>query len=163
MQKITLYLWFEDKAEEAAKFYVSIFNNAKILHTSYYPEAAEKVAGKPAGSVMTVEFQLEGQKFIALNGGKVPGFEFTSAISLLVNCESQVEIDKLWNKLSAVPEAEQCGWLQDKYGITWQIVPQVLGEMLSDANPAKVEKVTAAFLKMKKFDIAVLESAYREA
>jgi predicted 3-demethylubiquinone-9 3-methyltransferase (glyoxalase superfamily) len=159
MQKITPYLWFDNEAGEAADFYVSVFSDSKINSTSYYPEAAEGVSGKAAGSVMTVEFQLEGQNFVALNGGKVPGFEFTSAISLLVSCETQEEIDSLWSSLSAVPEAEQCGWLKDKFGITWQIVPSVLGKLLQDPDKAKVERVTAAFLKMKKFDIAELKRA----
>lgn len=160
MQKITPYLWFNDQAEEAANFYVGVFNNSKIKSIVRYPEAAQEVSGKAPGSVMTIEFQLEGQDFIALNGGQVPGFEFSPAISLLVSCETQAEIDKLWSNLSAVPQAEQCGWLKDKYGITWQIVPTVLGKMLSDPDKAKVERVTGAFLQMKKFDIQKLKQAY---
>jgi len=160
MQKITPHLWFEDQAEEAANFYVSLFNNSRITSIARYPDAAQEVSGKAPGSVMTVEFQLEGQDFLALNGGKVPGFEFTSAISFLVSCETQDEIDKLWDAMSAVAEAEQCGWLKDKYGITWQIVPSILSKMLSDPDKSKVERVTKEFLQMKKFDIEKLKQAY---
>ncbi len=162
MQKITPFLWFEDKAEEAAKYYTSVFKNAKINKTTYYPAAAEEVSGKPKGSVMTVEFELNGEHFTALNGGKVPGFEFSPAISFVVSCDDQAEIDRLWGELSTVPEAEQCGWCKDKYGITWQIVPTALDKMLSDPDPAKVERVTAAFMPMKKLDIAKLETAYNQ-
>lgn len=158
MQKITPFLWFDDKAEEAAKFYVSIFKNSKIVNIARYPEAAEEVSGRPAGSVMTVLFEIEGQQFMALNGG--PVFKFNEAISFVVNCDSQKEIDYYWEKLSADPDAEQCGWLKDKYGLSWQIVPAVLEELLSDKDPKKVEAVTAAFLKMKKFDIEGLKKAY---
>ena len=160
MQKITPHLWFEDQAEEAANFYVSLFNDSRITSIARYPDAAQEVSGKAPGSVMTVEFQLEGQDFLALNGGKVPGFEFTSAISFLVSCETQDEIDKLWDAMSAVAEAEQCGWLKDKYGITWQIVPSILSKMLSDPDKSKVERVTKEFLQMKKFDIEKLKQAY---
>src|SRR5687767_5391958 len=121
MQKITPCLWFDDKAEEAVNFYLSIFKNGKILNLTRYDEAGAKVSGQAAGSVMTIEFELFGQKFMALNGG--PIFKFTEAISLMVNCETQAEVDELWQKLSAVPESEQCGWLKDKYGLSWQIVP----------------------------------------
>lgn len=159
MQKISPYLWFKEGAEEAAAHYVSLFANAKITSTSYYPEASVEVSGKPAGSVMTVEFELEGQRFIALNGGDVPGFTFSPAISLMVSCETQDEIDRLWEGLSAVPEAEQCGWARDKYGVTWQIVPTVLYELLSSGDQVQTERVTAAFLKMKKFNIAALRQA----
>lgn len=158
-QKITPFLWFENQAEEAANFYVSVFKNSKIKKVVRYPEAAEAVSGKPKGSVMTVEFELEGMDFVALNGGVVPGFNFSPAISFVINCETQEEIDHLWEKLSADPTAEQCGWLKDKFGVTWQIVPNVLGEMLEDPDPEKVERVTAAFLKMKKFDIEALKQA----
>jgi predicted 3-demethylubiquinone-9 3-methyltransferase (glyoxalase superfamily) len=160
MQKIVPHLWFDSSAQEAAEYYVSVFNDAKILNIARYPEAAEEVSGKTPGSVMTVEFEIEGQRFLALNGGKIPGFEFTPAISFLINCETQEEIDRLWEKLSAVPEAEQCGWCQDKFGITWQVVPTLLSQLLSDSDKAKVERVTGAFLKMKKFDIAALQAAY---
>jgi len=161
MPKLHPFLWFEDKAEEAANYYVSVFKNSKIHSIVRYPEAAEKVSGRTAGSVMTVDLELEGEHFAFLNGGKVPGFEFSSAISFVVNCEDQAEIDHYWEKLSAVPEAEQCGWCKDKFGVTWQIVPKVLNEMLSDSDQAKVERVTACFMPMKKFNIAELEKAYK--
>lgn len=160
MQKIVPCLWFDDKAEEAVNFYVSLFKNSKILNVTKYPEAAQEVSGKLPGSVMTVSFQIEGQEFLALNGG--PIFKFTEAISFIVNCETQEEIDNLWENLSAVPESEQCGWLKDKYGVSWQIAPTELGEMLSDSDPKKVEAVTVAFLPMKKLDIAELKKAYEE-
>lgn len=161
MQKITPFLWFDTQAEDAANYYISVFKNSKINTIVRYPESAEAVAGKPAGSVMTVEFELEGEAFSALNGGKVPGFEFSSAISFVVICDNQEEIDHYWEKLSAVPEAEQCGWCKDKFGVTWQVVPKVLNEMLSDPDQAKVERVTACFMPMKKFDIVELEKAYK--
>lgn len=159
MHSIAPYLWFDNQAEEAAKYYVSVFNNSKIVSTSYYPEASEEISGKPKGSVMTVEFEIKGQCFVALNGGQIPGFEFTPAISFLVTCDTQEEIDHIWKSLSTVPEAEQCGWCRDQFGITWQVVPSVLSKLLSSPDPAKVEKVTAAFLKMKKFNIQALEEA----
>lgn len=161
IQKITPHLWFDDKAEEAANFYVSVFSarggDSKITNIARYPEAAEEVSGRPAGSVMTVEFLLAGQKFMALNGG--PIFKFNESISFMVSCETQEEIDYFWEKLSAVPESEQCGWLKDKFGLSWQIVPAALGELISNPDPAKAEKVTAAFLKMKKFNIEELKKA----
>lgn len=156
MQKITPFLWFEKGAETAAEYYVSVFPNSKIKTTVKYPEAAEQVSGQKAGSVMTVEFELDGMIFTALNGGPVDGFKFSPATSFVVPCATQEEIDHLWEKLSAVPEAEQCGWCTDKFGITWQIVPKVLGELL--AGP-KAEQLTKAFLQMKKFDIAKLQEA----
>jgi predicted 3-demethylubiquinone-9 3-methyltransferase (glyoxalase superfamily) len=172
-QKITPFLWFDSQAEDAANYYVSVFSaqgrsasggkNAKIKKIVNYPKAAEKDAGKPAGSVMTVEFEIEGMTFVALNGGKVSDFTFSPATSFVVNCETQEEIDHLWEKLSATPEAEQCGWCKDKFGVTWQIVPTVLNEMLSDTNTAKVEAVTKVFMQMKKFDIAKLKTAYDNA
>lgn len=157
-QKITPFLWFDNQAEEAANFYVSIFPNSKIGTVARYDEAGAKASGRPEGSVMTIEFQLEGQEFVALNGG--PVFKFSPAISFVVNCETQEEVDGLWGKLSAVKEAEQCGWLQDKYGVSWQIIPKVLGEMLSDKDPKKTGRVMQAMLQMKKIDIAKLEEAY---
>jgi len=160
VQKITPHLWFDSNAEEAADYYVSLFNDAKIVTVARYPEAGQEITGKAPGSVMTVAFQLEGQDFLALNGGKIPGFEFSPAISLLVSCESQEEIDKLWAGLSAVPEAEQCGWCTDKFGVTWQVTPTLLSEMLADPDKAKVERAMTAFMKMKKFDIAALQAAY---
>jgi predicted 3-demethylubiquinone-9 3-methyltransferase (glyoxalase superfamily) len=160
MQKIVPHLWFDSNAEEAANYYVGLFKEAKIVSIGRYPESGQEITHKAPGSVMTVAFQLEGQDFLALNGGKIPGFEFSPAISLLISCDSQEEIDVLWEGLSAVPEAEQCGWCQDKFGVTWQVTPRVLSEMLTDTDQAKVERVTAAFMKMKKFDLAALEAAY---
>lgn len=156
MQKITPFLWFDDKAEEAAKFYVSIFRNSRIVDVARYGEAGAKVSGRPKGSVMTVAFELEGQPFVALNGG--PIFTFSPAISLVVNCETQQELDDLWEKLSAGGEKEECGWLKDKYGVSWQIVPSVIGELMSD--PARSDSVMQALLQMKKLDIAGLKQAY---
>jgi predicted 3-demethylubiquinone-9 3-methyltransferase (glyoxalase superfamily) len=159
-QKITPFLWFNTEAEDAAKYYVSVFKDGKIKTIQKYPEAAEEVSGMPAGSVMTVEFEIEGMTFVGLNGGLVEGFKFSPATSFVINCESQEEIDHFWEKLSAHPEAEQCGWCMDKFGITWQIVPAVLNELLSNSDSAKVERVTKAFMQMKKFDISELEKAY---
>lgn len=153
MQKIITYLWFNDNAEEAVNFYISIFKHSKIIHTSRYPEGIPGMAGK----LMVANFQLEGQEFIALNGG--PQFKFTEAISLLVNCETQQEVDTLWNKLSAGGEEQQCGWLKDKYGLSWQIIPTALGQLLGDPNPRKSQSVMQAMLKMKKIDIAELKRA----
>lgn len=159
-QKITPFLWFVKGAEDAAEYYVSVFKNSKIKTIQKYPKEAEAVAGMPAGSVMTVEFELDGMTFVGLNGGPVEGFKFSPANSYAVYCETQEEIDHLWEKLSAVPEAEQCGWCQDKFGVTWQIVPADLNKLLSDSDPVKVGRVTAAFMQMKKFNIAKLQEAY---
>jgi predicted 3-demethylubiquinone-9 3-methyltransferase (glyoxalase superfamily) len=158
MQKITPDLWFDNSAEEAAKFYTSIFKNSKIIHIAHYGEAAAKVSGRPKGTVMIVIFELEGQRFMALNGG--PIFKFSPAISFLVNCETQEEVDELWEKLSEGGEKEQCGWLKDKYGVSWQIVPNALGEMLQDKDAKKSERVMEAMLQMKKIDIDSLKKAY---
>ena len=158
MQKITPCLWFDDKAEEAVNFYVSIFKNSKIGSIARYGEAGAEVSGRPKGTVMTVAFQLEGQEFLALNGG--PIFKFTEAISFIVNCETQEEIDRMWEKLSAGGEKGRCGWLKDKYGLSWQIVPPVLGEMLQDKNALKSERVMKAMLQMKKIDVKALKDAY---
>jgi len=157
MQKITPFLWFNDNAEEAVKFYTSIFKNSKIGKIARYGEEGEKIAGRPKGSVMTVEFQLEGQQFIALNGG--PIFKFTEAISFVVNCETQEEVDYYWEKLSQGGKEVQCGWLKDKYGLSWQIVPTVLGELLSGKDAAKAQRVMQAMLKMVKLDIKKLKQA----
>ncbi len=157
MQKITPFLWFDDNAEEAVKFYTSIFKNSKIGKIARYDKAGEKVAGRPAGSVMTVEFQLEGQEFVALNGG--PHFKFTEAISFVVNCETQEEVDYYWEKLSEEGKEVQCGWLKDKFGVSWQIVPTILGELLSDKDAAKSQRVMQAMLKMVKLDIKKLKQA----
>src|SRR5712671_3590803 len=153
-QKITTFLWFDGKAEEAANHYVSIFKNSKILGIARYGDAGPG----PKGSVMTVQFQLEGQEFIALNGG--PQFKFTEAISQVVNCETQKEVDELWSKLGAGGEQGPCGWLKDKFGLSWQIVPTALGRMMQDKDPKKAKRVMEAMLQMKKMDIARLEQAY---
>ena len=153
-QKITPYLWFDQEAEEAATFYVSIFKNSKILRPSHYGEEGPGAQG----TVMTVTFELEGLKFIALNGG--PHFTFTPAISFFVDCATQDEVDDLWTKLSAGGETGQCGWLKDKFGLSWQIVPSILGDLLQDADDAKASNVMKAMLQMKKLDIAGLQAAY---
>lgn len=152
-QKITPFLWFDDKAEEAAHFYVSIFKNSKILNVARYGESGPG----PKGSVMTVSFELEGQQFTALNGG--PQFKFTEAISFVVNCETQEEVDEFWKKLSAGGEASRCGWLYDKYGLAWQIVPIVLFELVDEKDPQKANRVMQALLQMDKLDIKALKGA----
>ena len=154
MQKITPFLWFENQAEEAANFYASVFKNSKIGKISRYGEAGPG----PEGSVMVVSFQLEGEEFLALNGG--PLFKFTEAISLSVNCETQEEVDELWEKLSEGGEKGRCGWLKDRYGLSWQINPGVLGEMLSDEDAGKAKRVMEAMLQMDKIDIGKLKQAY---
>jgi predicted 3-demethylubiquinone-9 3-methyltransferase (glyoxalase superfamily) len=158
MQKITPFLWFDDKAEEAANFYVSIFKNSKIGSIARYGDEGAAVSGRPKGSVMTVSFQLDGQEFTALNGG--PIFKFTEAISFVVNCKTQEEVDKLWENLSAGGSESQCGWLKDKYGLSWQIVPTVVVEMLKDRDAAKSKRVMQAILQMHKLDIKVLQQVY---
>ncbi len=160
MQKITPFLWFSDNAEEAVRVYVSIFKNSKIGKIARYDEAGEKIAGRPAGSVMTVEFQLEGEDFVALNGG--PMFKFTEAISFVVNCETQEEVDYYWKKLSAGGKDVQCGWLKDKFGLSWQIVPTILPELLSDKDAAKSQRVMQAMLEMVKLDIKKLKQAAKQ-
>ena len=157
-QKITTFLWFDGQAEEAAQHYVSIFKNSRIIGTTRYDEEASKAAGRPKGSVMTVEFELDGQRFTALNGG--PHFKFTEAISLVVHCENQKEVDHFWEKLSAGGEEVQCGWLKDRYGLSWQVVPDVMLEMLQSKDPEKSSRAMAAMLTMKKLDIAALTKAY---
>jgi predicted 3-demethylubiquinone-9 3-methyltransferase (glyoxalase superfamily) len=159
MQKIAPFLWFDNQAEEAAKFYTSIFKNSKITDTALYGEAGAKVSGRAKGSVMTVSFELDGQEFTALNGG--PLFKFTEAVSFVVNCKTQKEVDELWEKLSAGGEKSQCGWLKDKYGLSWQIVPTILTEMLEDKDPKRSERVMQAMLKMAKLDIETLKHAYQ--
>lgn len=153
-QRITNCLWFDGQAEEAAKFYVSIFKDSKIVNVARFPEGTHR----PKGSVMLVEFQIGGQEFQALNGG--PHFKFTPAISMSVNCETQHEVDELWEKLTAGGEEVQCGWLTDKFGLSWQIVPTVLPKMMQDEDPEKAKRVTQAMLQMKKIDIAALKRAY---
>jgi predicted 3-demethylubiquinone-9 3-methyltransferase (glyoxalase superfamily) len=155
MQKITTFLWFNDQAEEAANFYVSIFKNSKILDIARFGEAGPG----PKGSVKLVTFQLEGQEFMALNGG--PHFTFTPAISLFVNCETQAEVDDLWAKLTAGGKEVQCGWLQDKFGLSWQIVPKAFFDLMQDKDPVKSQRVVKAMLQMIKFDIEGLQRAYR--
>jgi predicted 3-demethylubiquinone-9 3-methyltransferase (glyoxalase superfamily) len=155
MQRITPFLWYDDKAEEAANFYVSIFKNSKVLSVTRYGEAGPGAKG----AVMIVEFQLEGQEFVALNAG--PRFKFTEAISFVVNCKTQEEVDYFWEKLTADGGAEsQCGWLKDKYGLSWQIVPTVLGELMQDKDTEKSQRVMKAMLQMKKIDIRTLKQAY---
>jgi predicted 3-demethylubiquinone-9 3-methyltransferase (glyoxalase superfamily) len=155
MQKITPFLWFDSQAEEAATFYTSLFKNSKITGISRYGEAGPE----PKGAVMTVNFELDGQKFIALNGG--PVFNFTPAISLFVNCETQGEVDDLWEKLSAGGEKSRCGWLKDKYGVSWQIIPTALSKLMGDPDRKKAGQVMKAMLQMDKIDIKRLEEAYR--
>jgi predicted 3-demethylubiquinone-9 3-methyltransferase (glyoxalase superfamily) len=155
MQKITPFLWFDNQAEEAANFYVSIFKNSKIETISRYGDAGPG----PKGSVMIVQFQLEGQHFTALNGG--PIFSFTPAVSLLVDCQTQDEVDELWQKLSAGGKPDRCGWLKDKYGLSWQIVPSALGKLMSDPDPKKSKRVMQAMLQMDKIDINRLQQAYQ--
>jgi len=161
IQKVSPFLWFDKDAEEAAKFYTSIFKKSRILGVTRYDEAGSKASGIPKGDVMTVAFQLEGQNFTALNGG--PVFKFSPAVSFVVSCKDQKEIDHFWNKLSKGGKENQCGWLDDKFGVTWQIVPTVLTKMLQDKDKEKVGRVTEALLKMTKFHIATLKQAYRGA
>ncbi len=158
MQKLTTCLWFDHQAEEAAKFYVSIFKNSKIGAISHYGEEAAKAAGIPKGSVMTVNFTLDGQQFMGLNGG--PTFKFTSAISFMVNCKDQKELDRFWSKLSAGGEILECGWLKDKYGLSWQIVPAAIGKWMSGKDPKRSGRAMHALLQMKKLDIKTLQQAY---
>jgi len=153
-QKITTFLWFDDNAEEAVNHYTSIFKNSQVLEVSRFGEAGPG----PKGSVMTIRFRLDGVEFIALNGG--PLFKFTEAISLAVTCETQAEVDELWDKLSAGGEEVQCGWLKDKFGLSWQIVPAVLPKLLSDPDPEKSKRVTQVLFQMKKIDIARLKQAH---
>lgn len=154
MQKITPFLWFDGEAEEAMKFYTSIFKNSKIGSVTRYGDAGPG----PKGTVMSATFELEGQKFMALNGG--PLFKFTEAISFFVNCETQQEVDELWEKLSAGGEKSRCGWLKDKYGLSWQIIPSALGELLGDKDPEKSKRVMKAMLQMDKIDIEGLKRAH---
>ena len=162
MPKITPCLWFDNQAEEAVNFYVSIFKNSKVGSITRYGEEGYEIHGRPAGTVMTVEFQLEGQGFVALNGG--PVFKFNEAISFQVHCKTQEEVDHYWEKLSKGGDknAQQCGWLKDKYSVSWQIVPTVLPKMLQDKDAKKSERVMKALLQMKKLDIERLEQAYEQ-
>ena len=154
MQRITPFLWFDGNAEEATNFYVSIFKNSKVLSVRRYGEAGPG----PKGTVMTTTFQLDGQEFYALNGG--PHFTFSPAVSFFVNCETQEEVDELWEKLSAGGKTNQCGWLDDKFGLSWQIIPSILGKLLEDKDPSKSQRVMQAMLQMKKIDIQGLQRAY---
>lgn len=158
-QRIAPCLWFDDQAEEAAAFYVSVFKNSKVVSVSRYGKAGQDIHKRPVGSVMTVAFELDGQAFTALNGG--PVFRFNEAVSLQVNCSNQDEVDYYWDKLSkgGDPKAQQCGWLKDQYGLSWQIVPTVLPEMLKDHESPKAQRAMAAMLRMKKIDIRELERA----
>jgi predicted 3-demethylubiquinone-9 3-methyltransferase (glyoxalase superfamily) len=156
-QKITPCLWFDTEAEAAANHYVSIFKNSKIVKIGRYGKEGKEIHGKQAGSVMAVEFEIEGQKFVGLNGG--PQFKFDEAISFQITCETQAEIDHFWSKLTAGGKEVQCGWLKDKFGLSWQVVPRVLPELLGNANAEKADRVMKAMLQMKKFDIAALQKA----
>lgn len=157
MQKITPFLWFNDNAEEAVKFYCSIFKNSKTQKITHYDESSAKAAGRPKGSVLTIHFQIEGQDFVALNGG--PIFKFTEAVSFSVDCKTQEEVDYFWEKLSAGGEKSRCSWLKDKFGVSWQVVPTILHELLQDKDPAKSSRVMQALLQMDKVDIAKLKEA----
>ena len=161
MKDLTPCLWFDNEAEEAAKFYTGIFKDSKIHSIVRYPHAAENASGKPAGSVMTVEFEVNGQRFMALNGG--PEFKFSEAVSFMVPCKDQKEIDYYWQRLTDGGEESVCGWLKDRYGLSWQVVPEHLSDMMESDDPQKVEAVTGAFMQMKKLDIATLEQAYKAA
>jgi predicted 3-demethylubiquinone-9 3-methyltransferase (glyoxalase superfamily) len=154
MQKISPFLWFDGNAEEAVNLYVSVFENSKITSTSRYIEGSPG----PAGEVMTIGFELEGQQFTALNGGSQ--FKFNESISFFVNCENQEEVDRLWDKLTAGGEESQCGWLVDRFGVSWQIIPTALGELLGDSDPQKAGRVMQAMLKMRKIDVRALQDAY---
>jgi predicted 3-demethylubiquinone-9 3-methyltransferase (glyoxalase superfamily) len=165
MQKVTPCLWFDSEAEEAAKMYVDVFNTApgskktsKVGDIRRYDKAGAEVSGRPEGSVLTAGFELDGQKYVGLNGG--PYFKFTGAVSFMIHCKTQEEVDHFWTKLSANKEAEQCGWLQDKFGLSWQVVPDLLDKLLADPDPVKAGRVMEAMLQMKKIDIAGLQSAY---
>jgi predicted 3-demethylubiquinone-9 3-methyltransferase (glyoxalase superfamily) len=161
-QRITPFLWFNDTAEEAAHFYVSVFENSRVLTSTRYGKESARASGKQEGSVMTIAFELDGQKFTALNGG--PVFNFTPAVSLVVNCHSQHEVDHYWNQLSSGgdPSAQQCGWLKDRFGLSWQIVPAQLVDYLTQPDPAKAQKAMQTLLKMKKIDLAALQEAVKD-
>lgn len=160
LQKITPNLWFNGKGEEAADFYISIFKNSSKQKVTYYTAEGQEIHRKPEGAVMTVEFMLEGQAFVALNGG--PEFKFTEAISFIINCDSQQEVDYYWEKLKegGDPNSQQCGWLKDKFGLSWQVVPTILSELISDPDNEKARRTMRAMLQMKKLDIAELQRAH---
>jgi predicted 3-demethylubiquinone-9 3-methyltransferase (glyoxalase superfamily) len=161
--KITPCLWFDDQAEEAANYYIGMFKNSKITAISHYPEAGREIHGKPVGSVIVVAFELDGQPFTALNGG--PHFKLNEAISFQIECATQEEVDYFWGKLSAGgdPAAQQCGWLKDKFGLSWQFVPKILPELLAASDTAKAQRAFEALLRMKKLDIPTLQSAFSSA
>ena len=161
MNRLSPCLWFDNEAEEAARFYVSVFKNSRIGRISRYGKEGHEIHGREAGTVMTVELELDGQPFVALNGG--PHFTFTEAVSFQVYCEDQAEIDHFWGKLAEGGEEGPCGWLKDKYGLSWQVVPRVLIDMVTDPDDATSQRVTRAFLRMRKFDIAALQRAYEGA
>jgi predicted 3-demethylubiquinone-9 3-methyltransferase (glyoxalase superfamily) len=158
--KITPCLWFDNQAEDAARFYTSVFKNSKITAIARYPDTGQEIHGKPPGSVLTVAFELNGQSFTALNGG--PHFKFNEAVSFQIECEDQEEVDYYWERLSegGAPAAQQCGWLEDKFGLSWQVVPKVLPEMIADPDTAKSQRAFQAMLQMKKLDIAALQRAF---
>lgn len=160
LQRFTTCLWFDDQGEEAANFYTSIFKNSKIGKIARYGEAGKEFHGKEPGAVMTVEFELDGHKFIALNGG--PIFKFTEAVSLVVNCETQEEVDHYWESLTAGgdPNCQQCGWLKDKFGLSWQVTPTCIAQMMDDPDTTKSQRMMAALMQMKKLDIAKLKAAF---
>ena len=161
MQKITPFLWFDDQAEDAVNFYTSLFKNSNIGRIFRYTEEAAEKTGRPVGSVLTIEFEIEGQKFVALNGG--PLFKFNESVSFVVNCDTQEEVDYFWGKLTADGgEESACGWLKDKFGLSWQITPTVLIDMLHDKDPEKAERVMQAMLQMQKIEIPKLKAAYGE-
>lgn len=160
MKGITPCLWFDNQAEEAARFYTTVFKNSRLGHITRYTESGAKVSGRPEGSVMTVEFELDGKKFLGLNGG--PEFNFSEAVSFVVNCENQREIDEYWDKLSKGGSESVCGWLKDRFGVSWQITPTALPQMLRDEDPVKAEAVMTAMLGMKKINLGALERAYAE-
>jgi predicted 3-demethylubiquinone-9 3-methyltransferase (glyoxalase superfamily) len=157
-QKITPCLWYDSEAEDAAKFYVSVFKNSKIMSTSYYGEEGYEIHGRKAGTVMTVEFELDGVRFVAMNGG--PLFKFDEAVSFQIYCDDQKEVDYYWSKLTEGGRESECGWLKDKFGLSWQVVPRVLLAMLMDKDSRKSQAVMKAFMQMKKYDIAALKRAY---
>lgn len=160
IQKITANFWFNMNAEEAVEFYTSVFNNSKVGRTTYYTDAGKEIHGIDAGKVMTIEFQIEGQDFVALNGS--PAFQYTEAVSFIINCESQEEVDYYWDKLTedGDEKAQVCGWLKDRFGVSWQVVPIELNRMLASTDKGKVERVMSSLLKMKKLDLAELRRAY---
>jgi predicted 3-demethylubiquinone-9 3-methyltransferase (glyoxalase superfamily) len=161
MPEFIPHLWFDSEAEEAARFYTEIFPKSKIHAVVRYPEAAEEASGKPVGSVMSVDFELDGQRFVGINGG--PEFKFSEAISFMIPCKDQKEIDFYWDRLTEGGEESVCGWLKDRFGLSWQVAPKKLSEMMEDKDQHKVEAVTASFMQMKKLDLAALEEAYKAA